>query len=701
MNWRSFFLSWFYAALLSGAALSCPATAFEISVSLPVLWLVCAAASGLFALLWHLPAQGLTLSCAALAYGAALWRFRQPVAEGFSAAVEAVTGLYARAYPGLQAISLLPEAASADATLCFAALAIPLAALLLWTITRQTPVWLTLLLCAPWLGMCMVVVDQLPALWALLLLLSGCLLLALTRDSRRTDLRAGGRLTAVLILPVLLLTAGLAWLQPPQDYVRADWPDALRERINRQITALSGMEFDPGGALQWQTETAPEQLWTAEHDQVDLSRLGERRNSGITVLELYGETTGRVYLRGASLTEYSGNAWHAAALSTPTDPLEQGQAAAQSLRIRTRRLQPLLYTPYYPVEVGGSWLNDEYYYNTDGLTDYSVGYRPDPIQEPGDGNYRGLVYTAYCQLPEATAEALLAIAEEAGLTALPVEAQPDAVADFVRGAARYSLSPEPMPAGADFPVWFLTGAEEGYCVHFATATATMLRALGIPARYVTGFMANARADRWVEVTDRDAHAWVEYWRDDLGWVPLESTPGDSRSSGTLIELPDEPEPPDEPTVPDEPTPAPEPDPPAPEQKPEQPERPAQPDNPAGIQPDRSRARLGWVLIALAVLAALVGSRWLRLWLRQRQRRGTANEQALVLWRQMERLARHAGLKLPQRLETLARKARFSQHQLSSDELEQFYSHAEALTEHLRRQSGLWRRFRNRWLWADC
>ena len=102
-----------------------------------------------------------------------------------------------------------------------------------------------------------------------------------------------------------------------------------------------------------------------------------------------------------------------------------------------------------------------------------------------------------------------------------------------------------------------------------------------------------------------------------------------------------------------------------------------------------------------MLAGLIGSRWLRLWLRQRRIRGTANQQALALWRELERLARHSGAQLPPELKALAQRARFSQHSLTAEELSQLRGYAARLTEVLRRDESLWHRFRNRWLWADC
>lgn len=61
-------------------------------------------------------------------------------------------------------------------------------------------------------------------------------------------------------------------------------------------------------------------------------------------------------------------------------------------------------------------------------------------------------------------------------------------------------------------------------MHFASAATLMLRTLGIPARYVSGFTAELAAGETVEVPDSAAHAWVEIYLDGYGWYPVEVTP---------------------------------------------------------------------------------------------------------------------------------------------------------------------------------
>lgn len=105
------------------------------------------------------------------------------------------------------------------------------------------------------------------------------------------------------------------------------------------------------------------------------------------------------------------------------------------------------------------------------------------------------------------------------------------VAGELRSLARYNIDPGPLPGGADPVEYFLGENRQGYCVHFASAGALILRQLGVPARFVSGYVV--LPDRFrqspegyrASVRDDDAHAWVEVWLEDVGWVPVEMTPG--------------------------------------------------------------------------------------------------------------------------------------------------------------------------------
>lgn len=92
----------------------------------------------------------------------------------------------------------------------------------------------------------------------------------------------------------------------------------------------------------------------------------------------------------------------------------------------------------------------------------------------------------------------------------------------------YSLSPGRLPDGRDFCDYFLFENKRGYCMHYATAAVLMFREFGIPSRYVEGYTLNGvdpDANGNYSVSDRGAHAWPEVFVDNIGWLPVEVTPG--------------------------------------------------------------------------------------------------------------------------------------------------------------------------------
>ena len=99
------------------------------------------------------------------------------------------------------------------------------------------------------------------------------------------------------------------------------------------------------------------------------------------------------------------------------------------------------------------------------------------------------------------------------------------------GGFTYSEQPGTAP-GLPPLVGFVAVTKNGYCQHFAGAMALMLRLLGIPARVAAGFVPGRYHDDFWQVTDHDAHTWVEVWFRGYGWLPFDPTPGRGRLAGT-------------------------------------------------------------------------------------------------------------------------------------------------------------------------
>ena len=109
-----------------------------------------------------------------------------------------------------------------------------------------------------------------------------------------------------------------------------------------------------------------------------------------------------------------------------------------------------------------------------------------------------------------------------------------ALTTYLQSNFQYSLELGHVPAGRDPVDWFLFDVKIGYCEQFATAEVLMLRSLGIPARLATGY-ATGDYDPVLDqavVREHDAHAWVEAWFPNHGWVPIDPSPGFSALAAT-------------------------------------------------------------------------------------------------------------------------------------------------------------------------
>ena len=206
---------------------------------------------------------------------------------------------------------------------------------------------------------------------------------------------------------------------------------------------------------------------------------------------------------------------------------------------------------------------------------------------------------------------------------------------------------------------------------------------------MTGYYFKTAAGQWADVTEDDAHAWVEYYLDGYGWQVLDPTPAaqEDTASSEPDETPEQtqvPENPDtQPAAPNEPEPD------VPEQTTGKSE-PAQPDtaqeNPA------EKTVLGAIWAVLFVLLALCAWQLLLLSLRRAAMgTGSNNKRAVAYWRHIEFLCKLDRSEPPLALRELALKARFSQHKLESDEIGVLAAFSDAKTNELLEKSGRLRR----------
>ncbi len=109
-----------------------------------------------------------------------------------------------------------------------------------------------------------------------------------------------------------------------------------------------------------------------------------------------------------------------------------------------------------------------------------------------------------------------------------------AVESYLHNHYAYTLDlPPAMPP--DPIAYFLLEARRGHCEFFASSMTILLRAVGIPARLVNGFLQGSYNDLSGQYTVRasDAHTWVEVYFPTYGWISFDPTPPEGRSAQAL------------------------------------------------------------------------------------------------------------------------------------------------------------------------
>ena len=420
-------------------------------------------------------------------------------------------------------------------------------------------------------------------------------LLALAQGRNDAGIRGLLPYTAALTLLAYLLTpAGGVVSQPLKDKA-----DALRQTIAdylfftgpRSVFSLSVLGYYPQGTGQLGGPVHPSDqdiMTVTAPKRVYLRGAIKDTYTGRSWLD---RTGGRRYL-------WEGRRWRTVRSSVFDENLPSGAlgSAQGLLAVQTVRVQMVsgsastLFVPQRirRLSVGGSLVP---YFNSGSEVFATRDLEPGdtwtaeaPLIAAGDAGLATLVEAAALAADPAWTETL------AAYTALPDHLEPavyDLAAEITAGSGtpyekamaiqrylsrscRYALDVALQPPELDFVTNFLFNTREGYCTYFASAMTVLCRAVGIPARYIEGYLAVPDADGIARVTGRDAHAWTEVYLSGFGWLTFDATPSVSESgsgSGGNNSRPPEPtpspspepspEPEDRQDAPDEPTPEPE------------------------------------------------------------------------------------------------------------------------------------------------
>lgn len=261
------------------------------------------------------------------------------------------------------------------------------------------------------------------------------------------------------------------------------------------------------------------------------------------------------YLHRATYDVYTAGAWSASARLAVVPPLRDGvwsvaggggdsEAAGQDpttqdsigrgplaeLRLSARHDggRAVLAAPFGAVRVTSSDITSlrrsalgvlEQSAADSGVVNYRLEYHPG-VPIAADPGARDLA------IPVAEEATLLTIRDSLELPNQATPGQRVGIVErwFGRGFS-YALYQADQPVDGSALSRFLTEHRSGHCEYYASATVLLLRATGVPARYVTGFVVQEWSDleeAWV-VRRRHAHAWARAWVDGR-WVDVDTTP---------------------------------------------------------------------------------------------------------------------------------------------------------------------------------
>jgi transglutaminase-like putative cysteine protease len=237
---------------------------------------------------------------------------------------------------------------------------------------------------------------------------------------------------------------------------------------------------------------------------------------------------GERYWRGPVMHDFDGRTWHRAGFSPLRSGALQPQGPAYSY---TLSLEPHQHRWLFALDWPSQWdLPD-----TVLSSDYTLMQR-DPVSRP-----ISIAVTSHTRVQFTRPLGQLAQGRD---TRLPPDQNPRTLqfaqslreshpgdAEYVQAVLAmfrqqpfyYTLSP---PKLADNSVdAFLFDSRRGFCEHYASAFAVLMRAAGIPAHVVTGYQGgtfNPYSDYWI-LRQSDAHAWDEVWLEGGGWVRVDPT----------------------------------------------------------------------------------------------------------------------------------------------------------------------------------
>ncbi len=168
------------------------------------------------------------------------------------------------------------------------------------------------------------------------------------------------------------------------------------------------------------------------------------------------------------------------------------------------------------------WLidKDEYRVSFYPEFDYDRATITDAYVVRNERKYRKFAQENYLNVASSQQPMLQRFIEDAGIRT------PEEAAAYLQNNFEYAYQAMDCPLDADLVDYFLNTKKAGTCTNFASALMLISRQLGVPARFVQGYMSTLDKTGTNTITSKNAHAWTEVYVEGIGWKRLDATPGD-------------------------------------------------------------------------------------------------------------------------------------------------------------------------------
>lgn len=397
-----------------------------------------------------------------------------------------------------------------------------------------------------------------PSQWTCLVSAAGVFLLVLTHIFRNKKQETAERIIMILSVPLVALTLLTGLIFPEKKYKQDDLAikllSSIQERIDRTgplgemlDKALYGFrnsnakgEYDSFSPL-YATTTNLNYIGPFRPPQTEVLKVLKSKNPDYSG-NFAAFDSNDVYLKIESFDKYEDNKLSSTSIwskpyNSDYDPVYVD--APYGITVTPLRSSAVDIVPYY---------TDFYHLRTASHTsvnpynttrDKTFYYASSPLPVKTGNIYseaylENYVYKEALKVPHATESALTMSGKlpewymevYMGHIEMSDADKVRGVTEFVRNLHPYDKDTDYPPEEVDFVPWFVSEGETGICVHYAATTMILLRMIGVPARYVRGYI-DTRSYNNTESTvyASQAHAWFEFFVPEYGWIMGDSTPG--------------------------------------------------------------------------------------------------------------------------------------------------------------------------------